>query len=168
MNYHDKAPQFSSNINGSGLVGWTYAQNRRLYGVSANFPLGDWAIGTELSYRPRDAVALNSSVDGCAGNGGNCWVDEKRYQWHLTGIYSQTQSNSKPILDFLGADTGTFMGELVLIRYPGLKSSYNGELVSAGATTGASSIRPAPRRSRPARATPRASAWTTAGCTTAS
>lgn len=132
LNYHDKAPQFSSNINGSGLVGWTYAQNRRLYGVSANFPLGDWAIGTELSYRPRDAVALNSSVDGCAGNGGNCWVDEKRYQWHLTGIYSQTQSNSKPILDFLGADTGTFMGELVLIRYPGLKSSYNGELVSAG------------------------------------
>jgi hypothetical protein len=53
MNYHDKTPNFSVNINNTGAVGWTYAEDRRLLGVSANIPLGDWAIGTELSYRPR-------------------------------------------------------------------------------------------------------------------
>lgn len=132
MNYHDKAPQFSSNINGAGTVGWTYPKNRKMLGVSANFPVGDWSVGTELSYRPRDAVALNSAVNGCAGNNGNCWVDERRFQWHLTGMYSQTPSNAKGMLDFLGADTGTLLAELVVIHYPGLQSSYNGDLVSSG------------------------------------
>ena len=132
MNYHDKAPQFSTNINGSGVTGWTYPQNRKMLGVSANFPVGDWAVGTELSYRPHDAVALNSAVDGCANNSGNCWVDQKRYQWHLTGLYSQTPSNSERFLQFLGADTGTLLAEAVVIHYPNLQSNYNGELVSAG------------------------------------
>jgi hypothetical protein len=131
--FNDKSPNFSANVNGTGAVGWTYAKNRQLYGVSANFPVGDWAVGTELSFRPRDAVTLNSNVDGCAGTNGNCWVDEKRYQFHLTGLLSLTKSGTgSSILKVLGADTGTFLAEGVAVRYPSLKASYNGELISAG------------------------------------
>jgi hypothetical protein len=133
MNYHDKAPNFSINADGAGAVGWAYAENRRLYGVSANFPLGDWAIGTELSYRPRDAVALNAAASGCSSQNGNCWVDEKKFQWHLTGIYSMTPSNAGGVLKALGADTATLLAEAVVIRYPNLQQTYGGDPISAGA-----------------------------------
>ncbi len=132
MAYHDKAPQFSYNVQGSGAAGWTYAEDRRLYGVSVNFPVGDWAIGSELSYRPKDAVALNPA-SGCAGTNGDCFVDEKKLQWAVTGLLSMTPSDYGSILSALGgAQTGTFMIEAVAIKYPGLKRSYNGAPVAAG------------------------------------
>jgi len=132
MNYHDKTPQFSTNINNTGAVGWTYAQDRRLYGVSANLPVGDWAIGTELSYRPRDAVALNVNASGCSSQNGNCWVDEKRWQWHGTALLSLTPDVGGGMLKALGADTATLLFEAVAIGYPGLKQTYGGDPVSAG------------------------------------
>ena len=132
MNYHDKAPQFSTNIHNTGVVGWTYPEDRRLFGVSANFPLGDWAIGTELSYRPKDAVALNSATSGCSSQNGNCWVDEERLQWHLTGLLSLTPSTGGGILKVLGADTATLLSELVVIHYPNLKQNYGPDLITAG------------------------------------
>ncbi|MEP6720147.1 MAG: DUF1302 domain-containing protein [Variovorax sp.] len=133
MNYQDKALNFSTNAGGSGKSGWAYAENRRLYGLSANFPVGDWAVGTELSYRPRDAVAINPAVSGCSVNNGNCWVDEKKYQWHLTGLLSLTPSNAGGVLKLLGADTATFMAEAVVVRYPNLKKYYGGDPIAAGA-----------------------------------
>jgi hypothetical protein len=133
MNYHDKAPNFSINAGGPGVIGWRYAENRRLFGLSANLPVGDWAIGTELSYRPKDAVALNAATSGCASQNGNCWVDEKKLQWNLTGILSITPNTAGFILDVLGADTATLLAEAVVVRYPNLKQSYDGDLVSAGA-----------------------------------
>lgn len=133
MAYHDKAAQFSYNLDGSGAPGWAYPEDRRMYGVSANFPVGDWAIGTELSYRPKDAVSLNPA-SGCAGTNGNCYVDEKKFQWHLTGLLSMTPSDYGGILNALGgAQTATLMIEAVAIKYPGLKRSYNGVPVGAGA-----------------------------------
>lgn len=132
MNYHDKGPQFSTNVNGTGVVGWAYPENRKLFGISANFPVGDWAIGTELSYRPKDAAALNPAISGCSSQNGNCWVDEKRLQWHLTGLLSLTPSNASGVLKLLGADTATLLAETVVIRYPGLKPSYGGDTISAG------------------------------------
>jgi len=33
VNYHDKAPEFSTNIHGSGQVGWTYPEDRRGLGA---------------------------------------------------------------------------------------------------------------------------------------
>lgn len=132
MNYHDKVPQFSTNIHGTGLVGWTYPEDRKLFGASANFPVGDLAVGTELSYRPKDAVALNSAVSGCASQNGNCWVDEARWQWHLTGILSLTPSTGKWLLDALHADTATLLAESVVIRYPHLRRTYGGDPISAG------------------------------------
>ncbi len=131
MNYHDKVPQFSLNVKGTGAFGWTYPENRRLYGLSANFPVGDLAIGTELSYRPKDAVALNVN-SGCVAQNGNCWVDEARYQWHLTALLSLTPSTGGGLLKLLGADTGTLLAEAVVIRYPHLQQSYDGSPVAAG------------------------------------
>lgn len=133
MNYHDKAPNFSINAGGPGVIGWRYAENRRLYGISANLPVGDWALGTELSYRPKDAVALNSAVSGCSSQGGNCWVDEKKLQWHITGLLSLTPSIGGGVLKALGADTATLMAEAVVVHYPKLLRSYGGDPVSAGA-----------------------------------
>jgi hypothetical protein len=133
MNYHDKAPNFSINAGGPGVIGWRYAEDRKLYGISANFPVGDWAVGTELSYRPKDAVSLNSAVSGCASQNGNCWVDEKRFQWHLTGLLSITPNTAGYVLKALGADTATLMAETVVIRYPHLQQTYGGDPVSAGA-----------------------------------
>jgi hypothetical protein len=133
MNYHDKAPNFSINAGGPGVIGWRFAENRKLYGLSANFPVGDWAVGTELSYRPKDAVSLNAAVSGCASQNGDCWVDEKRLQWHLTGLLSITPNTAGYILKALGADTATLLAEAVVIRYPKLKADYGGDPVSAGA-----------------------------------
>jgi len=134
VNYHDKGPQFSINADGSGtgVAGWVYAEDRKMFGLSANFPLGDWAIGTELSYRPKDAVTISPAVDGCAVHNGNCWVDEKRLQWHLTGLLSLTPSNAPTALKLLGANTATLLAEAVVIRYPNLQSNYGGSPVSAG------------------------------------
>jgi hypothetical protein len=133
MSYNDKAPQFSVNVKGTGAVGWTYPEKRHLIGISANFPVGDWAIGTELSYRPKDAVAINPAVSGCSSRNGNCWVDEKKLQWHLTGLLSLTPSTGGGVLKLLGADTATLLAEAVVIRYPGLKRTYGGDPISAGA-----------------------------------
>jgi hypothetical protein len=132
LNYHDKTPNFSYNIHNTGTVGWTYAEDRKLYGVSANFPVGDWAIGTELSYRPKDAVALNA-LSFCTSQGGNCWVDEKRFQWHLTGLWSLTPNGSGGgLLRAIGAQTGTLLAEAVVIRYPNLQQTYGGDPIAAG------------------------------------
>ena len=60
---------------------------------------------------------LNPVIDLCTGNG-KCWKDEKKFQWHLTGLYSFTPSTST-LLDFSGASTGRLLTELVVIRYPG-------------------------------------------------
>jgi hypothetical protein len=132
MNYHDKGPNFSINAGGPGVIGWRFAENRKLYGLSANFPVGDWAIGTELSYRPKDAVSLNAAVSGCSSQNGDCWVDEKRLQWHLTGLLSITPNTAGYILKALGADTATLLAEAVVIHYPKLKPDYGGDPVSAG------------------------------------
>jgi hypothetical protein len=133
MNYHDKAPQFSVNIKNTGAVGWTYAEDRKLFGISANFPVGDWAVGTELSYRPKDAVALNVNASGCSSQNGNCWVDEKRLQWHVTGLLSLTPSGTGGgFLKAIGANTATLLAEAVVIRYPNLKQTYGGDPIAAG------------------------------------
>lgn len=129
MRYHDKAPQLSV---GNGLA-WVFPEGRTLYGISANFPVGDWSIGTELSYRPKDAVAINPATSGCSYNGGNCYVDEKKFQWHVTGMLSLTPSEYGGILKALGgADTATLMAEAVVVRYPHLKSMYGADPVAAG------------------------------------
>jgi len=127
MNYHDKMPVLS--LLQDFTAQWTYLENRKMYGVSANFPVGNWAVGWELSYRPKDAVALSS----CFGTGAvldantnptaaavDCpmYIDEKKFQMHLTGILLMNPGEHGWFLDLLKADTATFTGEAVGIRYP--------------------------------------------------
>lgn len=128
LNYHDKNPVLGYDSNFK--YQWKFLEDRKLFGVSANFPVGDWAVGMELSYRPKDAVALT----GCYNAGGqldfqvnaavvDCqqWIDQKKYQLHLTGQLQLTPSDYGTILKGLGnADTAYLTAEAVFIRYPGV------------------------------------------------
>lgn len=129
-NYTDKSPVLSTLANGTNQ--WSYLQNRQLFGVSANFALGDWAIGTELSYRPRDAASLT----GCYGAGGaldfvsngvggfqcNQWIDRKKFQYDINGQLNLTQSEY-PWLKLIKADVAVLTAELTWIYYPGFPSN---------------------------------------------
>jgi hypothetical protein len=135
MNYHDKMPVMS--LLEDGRLQWSFLENRKMYGVSTNFPLGNWAIGWELSYRPKDAVALtfpygqggalDSLTNGIAGVTTPLWIDKKKYQMHLTGLLSLTPGDHGWFLDLLRADTATFAGELVWTHYAGVSpgAQYN-------------------------------------------
>lgn len=128
VNYHDKFPVLG--LNNGAEYQWRFLENRKLYGISANFPLGNWAIGTELSYRPKDAVALS----GCFNAGGaldantngavlsHCplYKDNEKYQFHLTGMLQLTPGEHGGMLDLLGADSGYLSAEAVVVRYPGI------------------------------------------------
>lgn len=153
MRYHDKLPQQRYD-QASFAPTWIYPEDRMLYGISANLPVGDWAVGTELSYRPKEAVPLNP-VPGlafgpapCSGRDGECWKDTKKFQWHLTGIYNLTNANSPDFLEFTGASTGTLLTELVLVKYPGLHDSYDGELLAPGANSWVEDMSQFPPKSR--------------------
>lgn len=129
-NYTDKAPVLSyADLASAGE--FSYLKRRQLLGASANFPIGDWAIGTELSYRPRDAVALS----GCFLAGGPAdantnlasgpcaaYKDNKKYQFVVNAQINLTQS-SFPQLKLLGATQALFTAELTYIKYPGIGSN---------------------------------------------
>jgi len=125
--YTDKAPVLSYLANGTSQ--WSYLTDRKLFGLSTNFPLGDWAIGAELSYRPHDAVSMSACYlpDGAPdantnyASGVNCqaWMDEKKLQFDINAQLNLTQT-SYPFLKFIKADEATFTAELTVINYPGL------------------------------------------------
>ncbi|WP_296660084.1 DUF1302 domain-containing protein [Paraburkholderia sp.] len=129
-NYIDKSPVITSLANGT--TQFSYLGNRQLFGASTNFGLGDWAIGAEVSYRPRDAVALSScfgaggpldlNTNGVAGADCQQWVDKKKFQFDLNGLLALTRSEY-PFLKLLGADSAALTWELTWIYYPGLSSS---------------------------------------------
>jgi hypothetical protein len=140
MRYHDKSPvlNFAAPDNPAAPAPrFSYLEDRMLYGASVNFPVGNWAVGSELSYRPKDAVTLNTNaannVNGgfCLANG-NCYVEEKKFQFHLTGLRQLMPGDDGPLLNLLGADSGLFMIEAVAVHYPTLKTSYQGVPVAAG------------------------------------
>lgn len=153
MRYHDKLPQQRYD-QASFAPTWIYPEDRMLYGISANLPVGDWAVGTELSYRPKEAVPLNPlpgfafGPAPCSGRDGECWKDTKKFQWHLTGTYNLTNANSPDFLEFTGASTGTLLTELVLVKYPGLHDSYDGELLAPGANSWVEDMSQFPPKSR--------------------
>ncbi|ABX18027.1 DUF1302 domain-containing protein [Burkholderia multivorans] len=130
VSYTDKSPVLSSLANGTEQ--WSYLRNRQLFGVSANFGVGPWAIGTELSYRPHDAVALSNcygvggpldlNTNGVPGADCQQWIDKKKFQYDINGLLALTRSEY-PFLKWLGADSATLTWELTWIYYPGLSSS---------------------------------------------
>ncbi|HEX5394032.1 MAG TPA: DUF1302 domain-containing protein [Rhodocyclaceae bacterium] len=140
MRYHDKSPvlNFASPATpATPAPRFSYLEDRMLYGASVNFPLGNWAIGSELSYRPKDAVTLNANAVNNVNSGacladGKCYVEEKKYQFHLTGLRQLMPGDDGPLLNLLGADSGLFMIEAAAVHYPKLKSTYQGVPVAAG------------------------------------
>lgn len=133
MNYHDKLPSLRF-INGQSEYQWNFLEDRKLYGASMNFSVGNWAIGTELSYRPKEAIALSGCFqpgmvgDNVAGLAPaaecNQYIDGKRWQWHITGLLSLTPGDHGAFLNALGADTATLLAEAVVVHFPDLKSVY--------------------------------------------
>lgn len=131
LQYHDKTPVLNL-VDGSSYR-WEFLEKRELYGLSANFPVGNWAVGWELSYRPRDAVTLSA----CYNAGGpldantnlalvsNCpqYKDNKKYQMHLTGLLQLTPGDHGAVLDLVGADTGFISVEGLVAQYPGIKAN---------------------------------------------
>jgi hypothetical protein len=133
MRYTDKTPVYTYRES-TNAYELRYLQKRDLFGVSANMPAGDWLIGGELAYRPRDAVGLtgcfaspNKPTDfnvNAASGYEACpyYRDNKRYQVTVNGQINLTPSNFSPI-GWLKADTGYFLVETAGIYYPGLQSA---------------------------------------------
>ncbi|PRC91985.1 DUF1302 domain-containing protein [Solimicrobium silvestre] len=128
-NYTDKMP--NATYLASGATEYSYVKDRSLFGVSANFQSGQWAFGTELSYRPHDAV----SMTGCFIQGGpadyntnalagaNCqgWKDFSKYEFIFDAQWQQTRGD--PFLSLVNADTGIFSAELAVIDYPDVNAN---------------------------------------------
>jgi Protein of unknown function (DUF1302) len=144
MNYHDKAPVLNfittpgSSITQNSFQ-YAFLEDRKMYGLSANFPVGAVAVGWELSYRPKDAVELGycgASPDSAraaladAVGVTNCpgYKDYERYQSHLTQqIYiepSLWQGAGGTILNLLGGATSAiFTAEEVGVYMPGFDAN---------------------------------------------
>ncbi|MDR3568975.1 MAG: DUF1302 family protein [Syntrophobacteraceae bacterium] len=132
MNYHDKSPVLDS-LNYGAVYQQVYLENRQLYGASMNFPLGSWAVGTELSYRPHDAISLSSPytpggpldllTNSSSAPNVPLWKDEQKYELDVTGLLSLTPSGTGgALLRLLRADTATLTLEGTTICYPDLSN----------------------------------------------
>lgn len=118
-----------------------YPSNRELFGLSFSTNLGNWALGTELSYRPNQAVGIDPSVQAddttnpsnkpyaCVQGGGEAfgkyckgWVDQKDYQFDFSALQVLTPNDGIGawILPFMAASEGTFIFETGATYYPSI------------------------------------------------
>lgn len=141
VRYHDKLPfvGFGANPGAPGPDSYfvSYGESRDLFGISANTLIGNVAVGAEISYRPNDSVMIDPtvpmsgrySVMDVANTTGarayvNGYVEEKRWQAHLTGFYLVAPSSPLgAISKALGAAEWTMLGELAYTYYPSLDLS---------------------------------------------
>ena len=150
IRYHDKLPFttlftdpsfFANNVIGAGYYN-EYGRGKDLYGISFNTKLGPVAVGGELSYRPRDSVAIDGSVpptgpysifDPTVGGPAKTidpvtgritvrgFAEEKKWQAHLTGFYFiELNSPIGAVMKGLGAAEGYILAEAAVTRYPNL------------------------------------------------
>jgi hypothetical protein len=152
IRYHDKLPfttlftdpaYLTANVIGAGYYN-EFGKNKDLYGLSFNTKAGPVAVGGELSYRPRDSVAIDPSVpltgpysifdsttpgpvktvDGGGRTTVRGFVDEKKYQAHLTGFYFiEVNSPLGTAMKALGAAEGYVLAEAAVTHYPDLDPS---------------------------------------------
>ena len=140
--YHDKLP-FTTlftdpAVTGNPLlVGYynEYGRDKNLIGASFNTKLGPVAVGGEISYRPRDSVAIDPSVPlagpysifdpagyGLRRQAVRGYVEEKKWQAHLTALYfTEVNSPMGALVKALGAAEGTLLAEVALTHYPSLQ-----------------------------------------------
>jgi hypothetical protein len=141
--YHDKLPfttlftdpaYFANNVAGIGYYN-EYGRNKNLFGASFNTKAGPVAVGGELSYRPKDSVAIDGSVPfagkysvfdpagyGVVRQTVRGYVEEKKFQAHLTALYfTEVNSPMGQLVKALGAAEGTLLAEVAVTHYPDLK-----------------------------------------------
>lgn len=153
MRYHDKLPftalftdpaMAAANVANIGYRN-EYGTDKDLFGVSFNTKVGSVAVGGELSYRPRDSVAIDPSVplsgaysifdsstrgpaktiDPAAGRTTvRGYVEEQKWQAHLTGFYfMEVNSPLGAVMKGLGAAEGYVLAEAAITHYPKLNPS---------------------------------------------
>jgi len=138
LHYNDKIP-FLSFVNDPAItanafnLGYflDYGKSRNLFGASVNGNVGDWAVGAEISYRPKDGVGIDPTVPFSGPysvyNGPGVYpgyVDTRKWQAHLTTIYLLGPSGDLGwLLRGLGAAEGTLLAEAAAAYYPNLDLS---------------------------------------------
>ena len=138
IHYNDKIP-FVAFVNDPSItanpfgLGYKlqYGKNRDLFGVSVNTMLGDWAIGGEVSYRPRDGVGIDPTVPlagqycaFCAPGTYDGYINAQKWQAHATTIYLLGPSGDLGwLLRGTGAAEGTLLFEVAAAYYPNLDLS---------------------------------------------
>lgn len=142
--YHDKLPfttlftdpaYLTQNVLGIGYYN-EYGKDKNLFGASFNTKAGPVAIGGELSYRPRDSVAIDPSIVDVGHpytifqpdfvpvtrQAVRGYVEEKKIQAHLTALYfTEVNSPMGALVKALGAAEGTLLAEVAVTHYPKLK-----------------------------------------------
>lgn len=142
IRYHDKLPFVGFRVKADGSNAFNgivaveqYGQDKDLFGLSANTKVGDWAFGGEVSYRPRESVAVDPTVPVLVSKSqqqfnlaaitnnysqpgmANGYVNEKKVQAHATAFTFLPQEVTRA----LGAADGAFMAEVAMAYFPGLK-----------------------------------------------
>lgn len=143
IRYHDKLPSIGYTATSSPQTLTVdnyfinYGQNRELFGLSFNTMLGPMALAGEVSYRPKDTVAIDPTVpfgktitgrfnkfsvfDTGISTG---FTEEKKFQGDLNII--STFSSNDPlgfIPRSLGATDGFLLAEVAGVYYPDLDLS---------------------------------------------
>ena len=143
IRYHDKLPFVGFKVNGAAnVLGLTaveqYGQDLDLFGLSMNTKLGDWAFGAEISYRPKESVAVDPTVPLASGSKSrqefnlaalsnnyttnamaNGYVGEKKFQVHTTAFTWLPNQITRA----LGAADGAFLFEIAATHFPELDQS---------------------------------------------
>ena len=142
--YHDKLP-FTTlftdptlSTRNAATIGYynEYGKDKNLFGASFNTKAGPVAVGGEISYRPRDSVAIDGSVPFAGpysifeptradANGRitvRGYTEEKKIQAHLTALYfTEVNSPAGALVKALGAAEGTLLAEVAVTHYPKLQ-----------------------------------------------
>lgn len=134
IRYHDKLLQVSfrgSTAQAPEAFFVDYGEDRDLFGVSGNVPvttpMGEVALGAEVSYRPRDSVAIDPTVPAVGhkyalGNYNKGYVEEEKYQGHVTANYLfPPHSPLGRLQSAIGGVDGYLLAEAAMTAYPELK-----------------------------------------------
>ncbi|PRX19206.1 uncharacterized protein DUF1302 [Paraburkholderia sp. BL18I3N2] len=127
LHYNDKAPVYQTDGTPNGS--YRYLENRSLYGVSSNGAVGDWALGWEASYRPRDAVGLGGcytspqstyNPSGPFADTSVCpySIDARKIQTSVSAVLGMTPSDYPFLVKHvLHANNAQLSLEAVMVHY---------------------------------------------------
>jgi Protein of unknown function (DUF1302) len=117
-----------------------YPNDHNLFGVSMSALVGQWALGSEISYRPKDPILVDpfSCIDlnplfaggaDCKGNWAT-YRDAHKWQWNTTWWRAVNPSDTDIagwLIRHAGAQASNIQGEFALVHYPGVSdNSYQG------------------------------------------